>query len=341
MKKFVAGGAALLMSTTLAHAGGLDRSGQGIGAIFEDGNYAEFSFGYVMPSVTASSAPYAGEGSVAQPYSSIGFAMRTQVNDNVAFALIVDQPFGAAIEYPDIGGGAVPMASVETMSITALGQYQINERVSAHAGVRMLNGSGSIDLGAFANDYSSGSGVGYVVGGAYEIPDIALRVALTYSSAISLELDGITVPTTLTADFPQSVNLDFQTGIAADTLLFGSIRWADWSAVTVTDSGPAGELYAPESDSITYNIGVGRRFSDNFAGSVSLGYEKAQGGLASALAPTDGYFSIQVGGAYTMDNGVEISGGIRYINVGDATAPTGVFEDNSAIGVGVKVGMSF
>jgi len=32
---------------------------------------------------------------------------------------------------------------------------------------------------------------------------------------------------------PQSVNLEFQTGIAKVTLLFGSVRWVDWTAFNI------------------------------------------------------------------------------------------------------------
>lgn len=336
MKTFMTAGAALLMSTTIAAAGGLDRSGQGIGIIFEEGDYAELSFGLVQPSVTSTVGPFTGAGTVAQNYTQIGMGFRTQINDQVALGLIIDQPFGASTEYP----GGVPLAYVSSLGITALGQYQFNENFSAHGGIRVANVSGEIDLGTFANTYSSGSDVGFVVGGAYERPDIALRVAVTYSSAMTAELDGEAVASTLTAEMPQSVNLDFQSGVAADTLVFGSIRWANWSAITLTDS-LAGPLYAPTEDSLSYNLGVGRRFSDNFAGSVSVGYEEAQGGTASALAPTDGYLSVQLGGAYTFDDGTEVSGGVRYISVGDATASTGVFNDNSALALGLKIGYSF
>ena len=44
------------------------------------------------------------------------------------------------------------------------------------------------EIPLYSADYSTGSGTGFVLGGAYERPDIALRVALTYSSEIDLEL---------------------------------------------------------------------------------------------------------------------------------------------------------
>ena len=55
-------------------------------------------------------------------------------------------------------------------------------------------------------------------------------------------------------DPPQSVNLDFQTGIAKDTLLFGQIRWVDWSNTPI-DIPPAVDpapLLSYADDRISY-----------------------------------------------------------------------------------------
>ena len=68
---------------------------------------------------------------------------------------------------------------------------------------------------------------------------------------------------------------------------------------------------------MTYNVGIGRRLSDQLSASFSIGYEAATGEPGGNLGPTDGYISYQIGAAYTMDNGVEISGGVRYVDVGD------------------------
>ena len=68
----------------------------------------------------------------------------------------------------------------------------------------------------------------YVVGAAFEIPEKALRVALTYGSSFDFKLDstetfpatagGMVIHDTTTVEMPRSVNLDFQTGIAPKTL---------------------------------------------------------------------------------------------------------------------------
>jgi long-subunit fatty acid transport protein len=146
---------------------------------------------------------------------------------------------------------------------------------------------------------------------------------------------------------PKSIALDFQSGIAKDTLLFGSIRWTEWSAWHVRPPryfGAVGdEITGFDNDVLTYQLGVGRRLNENFAVFARIGYEKANGGDASRLAPTDGSRSIGIGGTYTKDN-LKITGGIEYVKLGDATdsAPTRtVFSGNDAIGFGVTVGIRF
>jgi long-subunit fatty acid transport protein len=169
---------------------------------------------------------------------------------------------------------------------------------------------------------------------------MALRVALTYSSAIELALDGTVGD--MNATMPQSVNLEFQSGVAANTLVFGSVRWAEWSEGQITDT-LAGELVSWDDDVVTYSLGVGRKFSDSISGAISIGHEKALGGASSNLSPTDGYTSLSVGGTYTMASGIELTAGARYIMAGDTTTETigAAFEDNSAVAFGVKVAYTY
>lgn len=342
MKLTLTSVAVLAMTTATAHAGGLDRSGQPVSALFEPGGYAELSYGFAMPSIDGVFMGVVPSGSVAPSYGSLGMAIKTDVNDRFSAALIVDQPFGAAVEYTTAG---YPLngssAHVDTMGITALGRFKISEAFSVYAGPRIVSASGdyTTNLGPYSSTYSSGSDLGYVVGAAFEKPEIALRVALSYSSATTFALDGTVGD--LNAEMPQSINLDVQSGIAANTLLFGSVRWADWDAASIVDT-LAGPLVDYDQDSYTYTIGVGRKFSESFSGSVSLGYEAAQGGEASNLSPTDGYVSVGIGGKYTKGN-MEISAGVRYVALGDATTELlfSEFSDNAAIGAGVKVAFRF
>lgn len=353
MKKILTATAAMMLTTTAATAGGLDRSGQGIGAIFEDGGYAELTYGSVTPSVTGVLAGVLSSGNVAESYNQLGFAIKQDINDQLSFALIFDQPFGASVNYDDTDAGhplSGSAADLKSTGLTALARYKLNENFSVHGGARQVTTEATIRNigGAYSADVEKATAMGYVVGAAYERKDIAMRVALTYSSELEFSNNTSVGPggpegaTEYT--MPQSVNLDFQSGVAADTLVFGSIRWTEWSKTSITPFGyPAGPLVSYDDDTIAYNIGVGRRFSDQLSGSVSVGYEKATGALASELAPTDGSLSIAIGAAYDLGDGVEVSGGVRYVQLGDATTDTtgSEFADNSAIGVGIKIGMSF
>ena len=352
MKNTLSAGAALLLTTSIASAGGLDRSGQSVGALFEDGSYMELSLGYVMPDVSGEvTGAGIGSGNVGVNYGQVGAAFKNDVNDKVSYALILDQPYGANVDYDETEAGypiATSHAEFRSTGVTLLGRYKLDENISFHGGLRAVTiGADAYVVagGAYDAAYDDDTQLAYVIGGAYERPDIALRVALTYTSAMDFAhattVGGADVPDT-EYEIPQSVNLDFQTGIAADTLLFGSVRWVEWSKTQIDSFGyPSNPIVGYTDDVFTYNLGVGRRFSDAFSGSVSIGHEKANGGQASNLSPTDGNTSLSVGGAYTMDNGVKLSGGVRYVMIGDATTSFATFEDNSAVALGLKVSYNY
>jgi long-subunit fatty acid transport protein len=343
--KFGAASLAFALSTSTALAGGLDRSGQSIGFIFETGNVVELSYGSVSPSVSGSFMTLPS-GDIAPSYGIAALSMKSDLSDKFSVGLLMDEPYGAHVSYETAN---YPLdetnAKVNSSSITLMGRYKITDGISAHAGLRSVSADGIYDpTGAYASTYSKDSDMGYLVGVAYEKPEIALRVALTYASETEFALDGSLGD--LTARMPKSVNLDFQSGVAANTLVFGSVRWADWTSAHLTDS-VADVLADYTNDVLTYSLGVGRKFSDSFSGALTLGYEKGTGELASNLSPTDGYLSVGLGGTYTKDN-MKITAGVRYVDLGDAvTEPAGAFpggstfSGNSAIALGLKVSFSF
>jgi long-subunit fatty acid transport protein len=126
----------------------MDRSGQSIGAIFEEGSYAELSYGSVTPSITGSIATITGgrseSGNIAPSYGQLGLAYKRDVNDRFSVALIIDQPFGADVAY---SGATYPLAGtsaeVNATSITAVGRYKFNDNVSVHFGPRYLAADGN------------------------------------------------------------------------------------------------------------------------------------------------------------------------------------------------------
>jgi long-subunit fatty acid transport protein len=373
MKKFILATTALTASAFAAHAGGLDRSNQDIGLIFESGNRFELSFGTANPSIDGNDIRSGGRssGNIAEDFNIISGGFRYEFNDQWSFALIVDEPFGSDIAYPIIAtspsfGGTV--ATVDSIALTALARYKFNDTWSVHGGLRYqeieaqvaLRGAGYAGLNGYSADFASDGEVGFIVGAAFEKPEIALRVALTYQSAMKHDLDtvesftgvGVVAQGQTRVETPESLNLEFQTGVAKDTLVFGSIRYARYSDTIVIPAffgsrTPAGTSLTTIEDSTDYELGVGRRFNDQWSGSVAIGYQRENGdNIVSPLAPTDGARYISLGAKYQATDRMDISAGVRYTDIGSANAATGgvgqvAFVDNSAVSVGFKIGYNF
>ena len=292
-------------------------------------------------------------------------AYKADINDRLSYTLIFDQPFIADTKY---GGGSFPFpiydgsdADLKTYQITGALAYDVNPNVKLFGGVRAqrLDAKAAV---SFVFDYSVDAdnkwGWGYLVGGAYERPEIALRVALTYYSKISYDLDTTetslltgTDDTETSVDTPQSVSLDFQTGIDPKTLFFGSVRWVDWSEFSISPPdyevaitaliGAPRPLVDYEDDWWTYTAGLGRQLTDELAGSLSITYEPDVGGVMTTLGPYDGRTSGTA--SLTYETGPwDITGGLTYGVLGDTTNLLDTdFNDGSIWGAGLRVGYTF
>jgi long-subunit fatty acid transport protein len=381
MKRCALALTALTASTGGAHAGGIDRSGTPIDIIFETGNYATLSYGYADPSLTGIDVDGANVRNIANSFGIVGAGLKLDIAENVSLAFILDEPYGVDVGYgpeSDVLGGT--LADAESYGITTLVRYQATDRISVYGGPRFVRAKGQINLGGDAYDvapegigfngyesnYASDTGTGYVIGAAYEIPDIAFRAALTYHSGIDLAFDttetfpdsaapipDVTVPTgvplstgTTNTTLPQSIKLAVQSGIATDTLAFGSIRWVDHEEFTIIPPALQSDLAGLDS-TVTYELGIGRRFTERFSGRASVIYE--EGGsddLVSPLAPTNGFTALSIGGQYQVTEALDISVGIRYTWLDDArAAPRDVvaadFRNNDVVSFGLKLGVRF
>lgn len=463
MKHFASASAALLLSTSLVSAAGLDRSGQGIGAIFADDQTASLSFGVIQPNVVGRDA--AGNSyDVGDTYTQLGFSYTHVLTEQASVALIFDQPYGANVDYrtdPATSALGGTGADLSSESLGIVGKFQFNERFSVFGGIKAervradvslngtayanaivtpssvaptaaagfngnIAGTGLPNLSADAaeaiingdqdaiNDFTAtyGAALGiagagltpaafaglpaaaqaqiiaagaqggidglqgavatgqagffagdgynfkmenstkpvFLVGAAYEIPDIALRFALTYHFETEHSADttetilGNTIRGEVDYVTPQSVNLDFQTGIAEGTLLTASYRWTEFSAVDVVPDFLGADLVNLD-DGERYTIGIARQFSDSFAASATFLYEPEGDDLVSPLGPTNGLMGLTLGGRYTNEN-VTLSGGVNYSVLGDASASvggTGVadFEGSSSVGIGFNAAFTF
>lgn len=369
MKHLTLAASALTVAASMASAGGIERRGDPSQILFEDGkNYLEFSAAAITPTVSGS--PLAGiptgpTGNITRRYRSFAAGYKHQLNDRVALAFVIDEPVGAAVSYrtpPAVFGGAFfggSSADVTSIAFTALAKYQVADRVSVYGGIRHQGLRGNLTVISPTTGFITGPGVytlnadqdfqfGYLLGAAYEIPDIALRVALTYESEIEHEFsDSNGAPYKVA--IPQAVTLHAQSGIAANTLLFGSVRWREWTAFNVqpadffsfSSGAPVNASIASgTSDVFTYELGLGRRFNENWSGAFILGYEEDQGDVVGNLSGTDGYISYGVGVTYETEDW-EVATGLRYIDIGSANTNVTSFENNDAVAVGVRVGFRF
>ena len=350
---------ALALTAGGAWAGGLDRSGQSMALLFEKGSYAELSFGLVAPDVRGTAtATYGGfaSGDMAADYSQFGLGFKMDLTDSLALALIYDMPFGADVDYPTgtsyYAQGTV--AELDTQALTLVAKHRFPSNVSVFGGLRYQTMEAEARIPFVAGYTVTGeqdAALGYLIGAAYEKPEIALRVALTYSTSIEHALDTTefgALSSVTTVETPQSLNLEFQSGIAKNTLLIGSIRWVDWSEFVIDPAyyPPLSPLVSYTGDYTSYSLGVGRKFNETWSGAVTLGYEAPLGGYSSNLGPSDGYSSIGVGVSYTRGK-MKISAGARYIDVGKADVTlnnviaSGNFRGNSGVALGLKIGYSF
>ena len=365
MNRIAAASAALLATTALAQAGGVERSGQSMGILFETGTYVELGYSYVDPSVSGTAGGGAvSSGDMAASYSQIELRYHQKISEQLSFALIVDSPIGADVDDPTSTGYPFAGANgtIDSQAVNALVRYQTGGGVSVYGGLRGVTAKGNVSLPTYGLTADGSTELGYTIGAAYEIPDIALRVSLTYQSATTHDFAGSetylvpalgTLPTEFAVTIPKSWTLEAQTGVAPGTLVFGSARWVDWTEFRIQgDNGlaPSPVLVDYDKDTITYSLGVARRLNDSLALLGSVGYEAKSGGFSGNLGPTDGRTSFGLAARY--DNGPwRILAGVNYSMVGDAQteapapAPAGTllgtFTDNSALGFGIRVGYSF
>lgn len=361
MKKILMGTTILVLAAANANAGGIDRAGLSYDILFEEGNYVELGFSRVMPTVTGSYPVGLGGGStgdMATDYSTYSLSYKHQFSDRLHLGLFINTPYGADASYTQ-GVYTGLSATWESKQIAGVLRYEVTPAISVYGGLRYVRSEAEINLpsallsGATYAANGAAEDFGYIVGAAFEKPEIALRVALTYEGEIEQSFDttevgtlvGGTQETTTNVTLPQSLALDFQTGIAKDTLLFGQIRWAEWSVWEVRPSAyddVTGEAITGfDNDVVTWQLGVGRRLNETWSVFARATYEKANGGEASRLAPTDGSKAIGIGGTYTKD-AMKITAGVEYVELGDAVDGSDVvFEGSEAVGFGMSVGFRF
>lgn len=350
-----------VITASTTFAGGIERSGDPTRILFEEGkNYLEITANIVSPKV--SGVPLAGvpggpTGNVFNDYQTYSFGYKWELSNRASLAFVIDEPGGASLAYSDLlAFFAGSEAEVSSIAYTGMAKYQVTNRVSVYGGVRVIGVEGDITIASpitvsspynlnVSRDYQ----VGYLAGLAYEIPDIAMRVAATYESKTEHEFDD-NAGAPFQVEIPQAVTFYAQTGLATNTVLFGSARWREWSNFTVQPADfltiipGVGPVNAPiangNNDTWTYEFTIAHRFAEQWSGAAAIGYERGHGETVDDLTGADGYISYGLAVSYETQDW-KLSTGVRYVDIGSANSSVTAFSENYATSVGVKVSRKF
>jgi long-subunit fatty acid transport protein len=335
-----------------ALAESLDRNELPLEMLFENGNAVRFSFTYTSPD--ASAAPVGGTGSVLNSYFTAGFAYKREINDRMDLGLFINQPYGADSGYT---GGFLDGFQIDAQSneIAAVLKYGFENNVSVYGGLRIVQSEFNLDLPAVfvpPSGYSleSGKDVGYgfLVGAAIEFPERAARIGLTYSSKVKHEFDSTEFGTMAfgksEAELPQSVKLDARVALNSKTLLFGGIKWSDYSEFDVFAPGYAalvtpGSVIDYQEDSIDAFVGLGRKINDEWSVFGVASWTKKDD-RQSSLRPYNGKVALALGAVYETGQ-FKITGGVQYEEYGDATTLLASYSGSNSINPFIQIGYSF
>ncbi|MFC2995936.1 outer membrane protein transport protein [Acinetobacter sichuanensis] len=430
-------------------AAGIDRSGQPISAFLQIGNYFEAGLSMLDPTIVGQEAGTSKTqrliSDMAEDYYFPSAALKLQLTDQISFGVLYDQPFGAKAAYKGRNNfvsspkdpvlGNLPMTvgdltniiggtevEVNSQNISMILGFQPNKNLNIYGGGAYQSIRGDLHLRGSAYSIYNGydatfhndSAVGWLAGLAYQIPEIALKAAITYRSEIDHKIrtdETIKLANALTANVtaldktldqlattgqlssnqadaiqktisdivtanrqqgqsqittPQSVNIDFQTGIMKNTVLFATMRWVDWKNFTIrpykfgkvteavgsmTGKMNGFNLVEYSDDQWSANVGVGRKINEYWSGNLSIGWDSGAGNPITTLGPVNGYWNVGLGLQYSPTAQTFIAGGIKYFWLGNANAQSGSqfgtndyiaqFEDNNAIAYGLKIGYRF
>jgi len=357
MRTYITSGICIMaLSASVANAGGFESSPLSTSFLYEQGGYVEVAHGKRNYDIKGST--YAPTGSAVKDQSTTSLSVKFDMSDQIAVGFSNYRQGSIQLDYSGAGSAyasALPTVNLSIDARVLLGKYKWGENYSVIAGLKQTIVKDAVanifqSLGYAQSNISGTSEIGAVVGVAYERPDIAMRIELLKEQATSFELDttNASIPSLTQktkGSVPDYTTLNFQSGIANDTLLYGSVRKANWSANQLYVAPYSGAT-SSFKDSTTYSLGIGRKFSENWSGSLTYSTEKkGSKDSTSPLTITNGYQSVTVGAKYTKDN-MSVSFGYNYTKIGDVdltttTLGTGNFVDNKVTGMGIKIGYSF
>ena len=337
-------GTLIILVSFNSFAGGLEVSRQNNMILFSEGKTVNFSTRQTSSTVTDNLYTSLDSQSIIKKLNLMSAAFKSDYNENISYAFEMYEPMASTLQYPATVGGvpAGQKALLRSQALSLTGKYNLpNSGFGLVAGVRQVTIKRStLNINPAQGDLvtTPDSGIVYMAGGSYEMPEIALKVLLTQAPGID-----IVVPTTVvgsgTVSQPSFTTLEFETGIANNTLMFGSIHQGEHASAQVKLNG-IGAISA-FTDGEKYNIGVGRKFSEKLSGSFSYTTEEGSSATGtSLLSPTNGTDTYSIGVNYVTES-VDVAFGYAMSSFGDKAVTTaygtGNFTNNDATTTGLRV----
>lgn len=349
-----------------AHAGGFSRGTANTDILFEEGNFnMRTGVTFVSPTreYTKNPNPALVGTSYTEDYVIPSAAVKFNFTDNLRCAGTFVQNNGGSAKYdfPTASGKTMEEFTTYETAATCGVNFDVGKgRLWLLGGgyvenfnYRRENSYAALGLGDAALDLE-GQEVGYRVGAAYEIPEIALRGQIMYRSGTDYGADGmlhapagvlyaalakqgvpdavnpffgippsiqVPVPAIGVGSLPQSVDIKFQTGVAPGWLAFGAVKWTDWSALTTLDVRAAAtgtpitsDLYYWK-DGWTVTGGIGHAFNDTVSGLVSLTWDR---GVSTGYDLSSDTYTVAVGASVKDKLGGELRGGVGFTYITSA-----------------------
>ena len=349
--------AVTLLTATAAHAGGLERAGYNIDLLFEPSGYAiETGLTYVNPQRKLNNVvdnPADGGNIGARPSNGIRATESyfvPRVGFKASFGEAVDcmfdysQPWGAHLNQGSNWAGANENIETKIKS----NNYATTCSYSFDMGpgqLRVIGGAFYQEISGFQDRLVStavfplgrtgvghldlsADGWGWRAGVAYEIEEYALRTSLVYNSAVELDditgtlnlsqVTGAVVPVFGSVSMPDSLEFKFQTGVAPGWLVFGGVKWTDWSQLqsiafcpeatralatcrtnSLTEVTSLDLLYR---DGWTISGGVGHKFTDKVSGALSLTWDR---GVSTGIGTHSDTWTLGAGVSIAATENVE------------------------------------
>ncbi|HCV3301326.1 transporter [Acinetobacter baumannii] len=366
--------------SNISHASALEQSGQSILPFLENGNYAEANLFAVDSSVSGVVNDRADlvrdhqsrdTGDIAESTQFYTAAIKLQLTDRLGFGVLYDQPFSADIKYPARSNNSYfdndisyegTSVKANTQNLSLLFGYSPYQHFQIYGGpvyqtvkanVALRGNAYTQAFNGYNAKFKQQGEVGWLLGGSYQLPDIALKAAITYRSKIKyqfqVEEDIFGEPLKLVEnektklETPASLNIDFQTGISEKSLVYTNLRWVNWKEFETRPPqyGALSEILMKEltngeyiqgfkldsyqNDQYSATLGIAHQFTEKWSTSTDVSWDSGTGNPASTMGPIKGSWSLGLGVQFNPAKNYFITGSLKYFWLGDTKTEDGTY----------------